>query len=167
MLVHLYEEYGEDLVHALDGMFAFALWDERHGRLLLARDRFGEKPLFLHEQDGELTFASELTALLEAKPALRELDPAAIDAFFVFGYVPGPRTIVPGVRQLPPAAPAELGASKLALPGAAVVDARRGKPRPAGAIRVGAGRGAAPVRPVGPQAHDLRRAAGRVPQRRG
>jgi asparagine synthase (glutamine-hydrolysing) len=102
VLVHLYEEYGDALVHALDGMFALALWDERRGRLLLARDRFGEKPLFVHERAGELTFASELTALLEATPHLRELDPAAIDAFFVFAYVPGPDTIVRGVRQLPP-----------------------------------------------------------------
>jgi asparagine synthase (glutamine-hydrolysing) len=102
VLVHLYEEYGEALVQALDGMFAFALWDENRGRLLLARDRFGEKPLFLHEHDGELLFASELTALVQAKPALRELDPAAIDAFFVFAYVPGPGTIAPGVRQLAP-----------------------------------------------------------------
>ncbi len=102
VLVHLYEEFGDSMVHALEGMFAFALWDERPRRLLLARDRFGEKPLFVHEQAGELLFASELTALLEAKPALRELDPAAIDAFFVLGYVPGPGTVVPGVRQLPP-----------------------------------------------------------------
>ncbi len=102
VLVHLYEEYGEELVQALDGMFAFALWDERRGRLLLARDRFGEKPLFVHEHDGELLFASELSALVAAKPALRALDPAAIDAFFVFAYVPGPETIVPGVRQLAP-----------------------------------------------------------------
>jgi asparagine synthase (glutamine-hydrolysing) len=102
VLVHLYEEYGEALVHALEGMFAFALWDERRGRLLLARDRFGEKPLFLHEHEGELTFASELTALVEVTPRLRELDPAAIDAFFVFAYVPGPGTIVQGARQLPP-----------------------------------------------------------------
>ena len=102
VIVHLYEEYGDALVHALEGMFGLALWDERRGRLLLARDRFGEKPLFLHEQAGELTFASELTALLEVTPHLRELDPAAIDAFFVFAYVPGPGTIVRGVRQLPP-----------------------------------------------------------------
>jgi asparagine synthase (glutamine-hydrolysing) len=102
VLVHLFEEYGEAMVHALEGMFAFAIWDQRERRLLLARDRFGEKPLFLHERDGELLFASELTSLLEVKPALRELDPYAIDAFFVFAYVPGPGTIVPGVRQLPP-----------------------------------------------------------------
>ncbi|MFI4990051.1 MAG: asparagine synthase (glutamine-hydrolyzing) [Solirubrobacterales bacterium] len=102
VLVHLYEEYGEAMVHALEGMFTFAIWDERARRLLLARDRFGEKPLFLHEQDGELLFASELTSLLRVRPQLRELDPAAIDAFFVFAYVPGPGTIVPGVRQLPP-----------------------------------------------------------------
>jgi asparagine synthase (glutamine-hydrolysing) len=102
VLVHLYEEYGDALVHALEGMFTFAIWDERKRRLLLARDRFGEKPLFLHEHGDELIFASELTALLEVKPQLRELDPRAIDAFFVFAYVPGPGTIVPGVRQLPP-----------------------------------------------------------------
>ncbi len=102
VLVHLYEEYGEEMVHALEGMFAFALWDERRSRLLLARDRFGEKPLFVHEHGGEIAFASELTALLEGKPQLRELCPEAVDALFVFGYVPGPETIVRGVRQLSP-----------------------------------------------------------------
>ncbi len=102
VLVHLYEEYGEAMVHALEGMFTFAIWDQRERRLLLARDRFGEKPLFLHEHDGELLFASELTSLLQVRPALRQLDPHAIDAFFVFAYVPGPGTIVRGVRQLPP-----------------------------------------------------------------
>jgi asparagine synthase (glutamine-hydrolysing) len=102
VLVHLYEEYGEAMVHALEGMFAFAVWDQRARRLLLARDRFGEKPLFVHERGGELLFASELTSLLDVKPQLRELDPYALDAFFVFAYVPGPGTIVPGVRQLEP-----------------------------------------------------------------
>ncbi|MHB8233856.1 MAG: asparagine synthase (glutamine-hydrolyzing) [Solirubrobacteraceae bacterium] len=102
VLVHLYEEYGEAMVHALEGMFTFAIWDQRAGSLLIARDRFGEKPLFLHEHDGELLFASELTSLLEVKPQLRELDPYAIDAFFVFAYVPGPGTIVRRVRQLAP-----------------------------------------------------------------
>jgi asparagine synthase (glutamine-hydrolysing) len=103
VLVHLYEEYGDALVYALDGMYAFAIWDSRRRRLLIARDRFGEKPLFYHHRDGVLTFASELTALMGGAPIARELDPAAVDAYFVFGYVPGPESIVPGVRQLPPA----------------------------------------------------------------
>lgn len=102
VLVHLYEDYGDALVHALEGMFAFAIWDTRERRLLVARDRFGEKPLFYHESGDRLTFASELTSLLEGAPIPRELDPEAVDAYFVFGYVPGPRAIVPGVRQLPP-----------------------------------------------------------------
>ena len=66
VLVHLYEEYGDDLVHALEGMFAFAIWDQRVGRLLLARDRFGEKPLFVAEQGRDLIFASETRSILPA-----------------------------------------------------------------------------------------------------
>jgi asparagine synthase (glutamine-hydrolysing) len=103
VLVHLYEDYGDALVHALEGMFAFAIWDERRARLLLARDRFGEKPLFYTESGEGLVFASELTALLQAGAADGELDPAAVDDYFVFGYVPGPGSIVNGVKQLPPA----------------------------------------------------------------
>jgi asparagine synthase (glutamine-hydrolysing) len=103
VLVHLYEDYGDALVHALEGMFAFAIWDSRRGRLLLARDRFGEKPLFYSDSGGELTFASELTALTAGTGGGVELDPVAVDEFFVFGYVLGPRSIIKGIRQLPPA----------------------------------------------------------------
>jgi len=102
VLVHLYEEYGKAMVHALEGMFAFAVWDECEECLLLGRDRFGEKPLFYRRHDRELSFASELTPLLAAGPA-PALDPDAVDSFFVFGYVPGPDTIVRGVHKLPPA----------------------------------------------------------------
>jgi asparagine synthase (glutamine-hydrolysing) len=102
VLVHLYEEYGADMVHALEGMYAFALWDTRREELLIARDRFGEKPLFYVEHGGELHFASELDALLAGLEGGVDLDPAAVDAFFVFGYVPGPGSIARGVRQLPP-----------------------------------------------------------------
>jgi asparagine synthase (glutamine-hydrolysing) len=103
VLVHLYEELGDELVHALEGMYAFALWDARRGRLVLGRDRFGEKPLFYAEHGGVLTFASELTTLLAGAPVPAELDPSAVDAFFVFGYLPGSDAIVRGVRELPPA----------------------------------------------------------------
>jgi asparagine synthase (glutamine-hydrolysing) len=100
VLVHLYEEYGDALVHALEGMFAFAVWDERRGRLLLARDRFGEKPLFYSETAGVFAFASELTALHAGRADDGELDEAAVDAFFIHGYVPGPGSILKGSRQL-------------------------------------------------------------------
>jgi asparagine synthase (glutamine-hydrolysing) len=103
VLVHLYEEYGDAAVHAIDGMFAFAIWDVRRRRLLLGRDRFGEKPLFFAEQEGGLVFASELSALVQGTRRGATLDGRALDAFFVHGYVPGPSTIVAGVRQLPPA----------------------------------------------------------------
>ena len=69
----LYEDYGDQMVHALEGMFAFAIWDERRGRLLLGRDRFGQKPLFIRPSQGELTFASELSPLVgtfERRPDL-------------------------------------------------------------------------------------------------
>jgi asparagine synthase (glutamine-hydrolysing) len=102
VLVHAYEEFGDELVHAIEGMFAFAVWDGRRRRLLLARDRFGEKPLFYLCRGGVLTFASELTALRAGASLAGELSVQAIDAFFVFGYIPGPGTILRDVRQLPP-----------------------------------------------------------------
>jgi len=102
VLVHLYEELGTDLVHALEGMYAFAIWDQRRSRLLLARDRFGEKPLFWMREGRELRFASELTALLAGAATRPQVDPAALDAVFVYGYLPGPRAMVDGVRQLEP-----------------------------------------------------------------
>jgi asparagine synthase (glutamine-hydrolysing) len=102
VLVHLYEEYGTAMVHALEGMYAFALWDARREELLIVRDRFGEKPLFYADQRGDLLFASELDALLAGMDEEPELDPASVDAFFVFGYVPGPGSMFRGVKQLPP-----------------------------------------------------------------
>jgi asparagine synthase (glutamine-hydrolysing) len=103
VLVHLYEEYGESLVHAVEGMYAFAIWDRKGRKLTLARDRFGEKPLFYAESADELVFASELTALRVGLSSKPELDPDSLDAFFVLGYLPGERTVFQGLRQLPPA----------------------------------------------------------------
>lgn len=102
VLVHLYEDYGDALVHALEGMYAFAIYDVGRRRLLLGRDRFGEKPLFFAEHEGALTFASELTALAAGAERELRLDPLAIDDFFVLGYFPGETTIASGVCQLLP-----------------------------------------------------------------
>lgn len=102
VLVHLYEEYGDAMVHALEGMYAFAIWDERRQRLLLARDRFGEKPLFFSESRGTIVFASELTALTGGQKQSLTLDARAIDDVFVLGYAPGEESIACGVRQLLP-----------------------------------------------------------------
>ena len=104
VLVHLYEERGQDLVGELEGMFAFALVDERRQILLLARDRMGQKPLhYGFTDDGFLVFGSELQALL-AHPALpREIDARSLGDYFGLGYVPSPRSVYRAVRQLPPA----------------------------------------------------------------
>ncbi|HZX38988.1 MAG TPA: asparagine synthase (glutamine-hydrolyzing) [Streptomyces sp.] len=101
-LVHLYEEHGEDLVHRLRGMFAFALWDAKERRLLLARDRVGKKPLYYRNADGRLAFASELKALSTVGPSGREVDLVALHHYLTYQYVPAPFSILRGVRKLPP-----------------------------------------------------------------
>ena len=103
VLVHLYEDLGDRLVHRLRGMFAFALWDDRRRRLLLARDRVGKKPLYYFADDGSLSFASELAALLEDPRIPRRADPQAIDAYLSLLYVPHPWSALAGVRRLEPA----------------------------------------------------------------
>lgn len=102
VLVHLYEERGPDLVDALNGMFALAIWDERRRRLLLARDRVGIKPLvWAHTCDG-IAFASETGPLLEADGIDTSLDPVAVHRFLSWGAVPAPGTLRRGIRRLPP-----------------------------------------------------------------
>jgi asparagine synthase (glutamine-hydrolysing) len=103
VLPHLYEEHGPDLVRHLRGMFAFALWDERRGRLLLARDRLGKKPLvWTRLPDGTLAFASELKALLRLPDLRRDVDLEAVDSYLALQYVPGDRTGFVGIRRLLP-----------------------------------------------------------------
>jgi asparagine synthase (glutamine-hydrolysing) len=103
VIVHLYEELGVRCVERLHGMFAFALWDDRRQRLLLARDRVGKKPLFYSLRDQSLSFASELRALMEDRAIPRDIDPAAVDCYLAYGYVPTPRSIFASVSKLPPA----------------------------------------------------------------
>jgi asparagine synthase (glutamine-hydrolysing) len=97
VLLHLYEEHGDRFVDRLRGMFAIAIWDARRRRLVLARDRFGIKPLYYRAADGELAFASELRALPRG-----EIDPDALEAFLAFNSIPSPLTIFREVRKLPP-----------------------------------------------------------------
>lgn len=101
-LVHLYEEYGADLVHELRGMFAFALWDRRRRRLLLGRDRVGKKPLYWRADGNSLSFGSELKALLRDPAASREVDEVALHHYLTYQYVPAPWSICRGIRKLPP-----------------------------------------------------------------
>jgi asparagine synthase (glutamine-hydrolysing) len=84
-------------------MFAFAIWDSRRRLLLLARDRVGKKPLLYTRADGQFVFASELQALLQHPRVRRELDPAALDEYLTYGYIPAPRTAFRDVLKLPPA----------------------------------------------------------------
>jgi asparagine synthase (glutamine-hydrolysing) len=101
VLVHLYEERGPAFVEALRGMFAIAIWDARHGRLVLARDRFGIKPLYYRVAGGQISFASELKALLRQPGFSHEIDPAALEAFLAFNSIPAPLTIFTEARKLP------------------------------------------------------------------
>jgi asparagine synthase (glutamine-hydrolysing) len=102
VIVHLYEELGDDVVHSLRGMFAFALWDSRRRRLLIARDRVGIKPLHYWLHDGGLAFASELRSLLAMPEFEPRLSIDAIAQYLTFGYVPESHCIFEGVRKLPP-----------------------------------------------------------------
>jgi asparagine synthase (glutamine-hydrolysing) len=101
ILLRAYEHWDKDVVHHLRGAFAFAIWDGRKDRLMLARDRLGEKPLYVTEQ-GALYFASQMKALLKAPGVRGQADPAAVRDYLAYRYVPGPGTLVRGIRKIPP-----------------------------------------------------------------
>ena len=102
VLPHLYEEHGEACFERLAGMFAIAIWDENAGTLLLARDRFGKKPLTYAVHDGRLYFASEAKAILALAGTPCELDPRSLHRYLLFQYVPAPHSIYRGFRKLVP-----------------------------------------------------------------
>lgn len=102
VILHLYEELGAGCLTRLNGIFALALWDERDGTLLLARDPLGVKPLYYAETGRGLVFASEVKGLLQAEDLPAALEPAALPEFLTFLWVPGPRTMFRGVRKLMP-----------------------------------------------------------------
>jgi asparagine synthase (glutamine-hydrolysing) len=103
VIVHLFEEHGDGFAERLRGMFAIALWDGRSGRLVLARDRFGIKPLFYREDaEGGMAFASELKALMALPDFDRGLDLRAVESLLAFNSIPGPLTIFEDVHKLQP-----------------------------------------------------------------
>jgi asparagine synthase (glutamine-hydrolysing) len=101
-IIHAYEEYGDRCIERLRGMFAFAIWDRKRRRLLLARDRLGKKPLYYYQGPGFFAFASEIKALLEIPEVPREVDREALDLYLSLRYVPGPRTMFRDVFKLQP-----------------------------------------------------------------
>jgi len=101
-IVHLYEEFGEECVQHLRGMFSFAIIDQKNNRLFVARDRLGIKPLFYSITPDKILFASEIKAILQDETVSREIDFSALDAFFTYSYIPAPLTIFKSVRKLEP-----------------------------------------------------------------
>ncbi|MFP5285466.1 MAG: asparagine synthase (glutamine-hydrolyzing), partial [Thermoanaerobaculia bacterium] len=101
-ILHLYEEKGERVVDDLRGMFAFAIWDSRRRKLLLARDRFGQKPLFWRFDGKRFLFASEIKSIL-AVGAHPEIDLRSLDEYLTLRFISSPRTMFAGIQKLPPA----------------------------------------------------------------
>ena len=112
VIVHAYEEWGEECLRELRGMFAFALWDARdcgtsgdaarHARVFIARDRLGIKPLYFYRSGNQLVFASEIKTLLASGLVPRQLDPAGLRVFLQLGHIPPPWTAIRGVTPLEP-----------------------------------------------------------------
>src|SRR6185436_2013550 len=102
-LLRAYRSRDTEVVPRLSGAFAFALWDARRERLLLARDRMGEKPLYWHDSDNGLIWASEAKTLLIAPWVDRRVNPRALHHYLSLQYTPNPLTIFESISQLPPA----------------------------------------------------------------
>jgi asparagine synthase (glutamine-hydrolysing) len=115
VIVHLYEERGADCVQALRGMFVFALWDAKTHTLMMARDRFGKKPLYYAHTDEGLWFGSELKAVLRAPHISRDIDMTAVDDYLALGYIPAPNSIFRSIQKLPPACTLEWRAGQVRI----------------------------------------------------
>jgi asparagine synthase (glutamine-hydrolysing) len=102
VIVHAYEEWGDDCVTRLNGIFGVAVWDARRRRLLLARDHFGVKPLYYHDDGRRLSWASEIKALLADAATPRRVDLEALDLYLTFRFVPSPRTMFQHIHKLAP-----------------------------------------------------------------
>jgi len=115
VIVHLYEDMGRDCVQKLRGMFAFAIYDTRNRRLLLARDRLGIKPLHYAFADGRLLFGSEIKSILAVAPELATIDPRALWQYMYLGYIPDPATAFLPIQKLPPGHVLEFERGKVSI----------------------------------------------------
>ncbi len=102
VIVHLYEEYGEDCLKKLRGIFAFAIWDKKKQKLFCARDRLGVKPFYYYENGGQLIFASELRTILKTGLVQKVINDNALSGYLLFGSVQAPETLVKGIMELMP-----------------------------------------------------------------
>ena len=102
VIVHLYEEYGEQFTKKLNGMFAIAIWDEKKRKLVLARDRIGIKPLYYYYDSQKLIFASEIKALINEPRLNREVDICALSQYLAYRFVPAPQSMLKGIKKLLP-----------------------------------------------------------------
>ncbi|MFH0821781.1 MAG: asparagine synthetase B, partial [Pseudomonadota bacterium] len=101
VLLHGYRQWGEDLPVHLNGMWAFAIYDQSSNRLFLSRDRFGKKPIYYTRQNGTFAFASELTALLKHSRVTASVSQLGLKKYFAYGFIPSPQTIFTGIHKLP------------------------------------------------------------------
>jgi asparagine synthase (glutamine-hydrolysing) len=101
VIVHLYEQEGLEFFKRLRGMFGLAIWDAKRERLVLGRDRIGEKPLFIRRESGRLLFASEVKSILQVEGVPRRLNHAALEEYLALGYVPAPLCLLEGIEKLP------------------------------------------------------------------
>ncbi|MEE9487206.1 MAG: asparagine synthase (glutamine-hydrolyzing) [Candidatus Brocadiales bacterium] len=101
VLLHLYEEYGEDFVNKLEGMFAFAIWDKNKRKLFVGRDRFGKKPFYYAIFNNKFVFASEIKSILTHLDYQKNIDIKSLHKYLTFGYVPAPNTIFESIKKLP------------------------------------------------------------------
>lgn len=115
VIVHLYEQYGTDFPRWLRGMFGIAVWDLRAHKLILARDRFGKKPLHYAPHAGGLLFASEIKSILAVAPGLAQMDVDAIHEYLYYGYVPDPNSAFGQIKKLPPGHVLEYSGSDLCI----------------------------------------------------
>ncbi len=103
VILHSYAQYGDEFIHRLNGMFAFALWDARGQRLIVGRDRLGIKPIYIYRDARRFAFASEAKTLLTLPGVSAQIDPDALHSYLNLGYVTAPQSIFRGISKLPPA----------------------------------------------------------------